>query len=117
MKSDSGIICPSIDVFNEDGTMSEKAGMFIGVDRFKAKELAEIELHKSGNLVKVENYNNKIGRSERTDAVIEPRLSVQWFLKMKELSKPALDAVLDGDDSPASCEIQKPLPSLDGKCA
>jgi valyl-tRNA synthetase len=88
---------PSIDVFNDDGTMSERAGMFIGADRFKAKELAEIELHKSGNLVKVENYNNKIGRSERTDAVIEPRLSLQWFLKMKELSKPALDAVLDGD--------------------
>ncbi|MBK8883222.1 MAG: valine--tRNA ligase [Bacteroidales bacterium] len=88
---------PSIDVFNEDGTMSERAGMFIGVDRFKAKELAEIELKKSGNLVKVENYNNKIGRSERTDAVIEPRLSVQWFLKMKELSQPALDAVMDGD--------------------
>ncbi len=88
---------PSIDVFNENGTISERAGMFVGVDRFKAKELAEIELHKSGSLVKVENYNNKIGRSERTDAVIEPRLSLQWFLKMKELSIPALDAVLDGD--------------------
>jgi valyl-tRNA synthetase len=88
---------PSIDVFNENGTMSERAGMFVGVDRFKAKELAEIELHKNGSLVKVENYNNKIGRSERTDAVIEPRLSLQWFLKMKELSKPALDAVLNGD--------------------
>ncbi len=88
---------PSIDVFNEDGTMSEKAGMFIGVDRFKARELSEIELRKSGNLVRVDNYNNKIGRSERTDAVIEPRLSVQWFLRMKELSKPALDAVLGGD--------------------
>jgi valyl-tRNA synthetase len=88
---------PSIDVFNEDGTMSEKAGMFIGVDRFKAKELAENELHKRGNLVKVENYNNKIGRSERTNAVIEPRLSVQWFLKMTEVSKPALDAVMNSD--------------------
>jgi valyl-tRNA synthetase len=88
---------PSIDVFNEDGTISERAGMFVGADRFKAKELAEIELKKSGNLVKVENYNNKIGRSERTDAVIEPRLSLQWFLKMKELSVPALDAVMEGD--------------------
>jgi valyl-tRNA synthetase len=88
---------PSIDVFNEDGTLSERAGMFIGVDRFKAKELAEIELQKSGNLVKVENYNNKIGRSERTEAVIEPRLSLQWFLKMQEISKPALNAVLNGD--------------------
>jgi valyl-tRNA synthetase len=86
---------PSIDVFNENGTMSERAGMFAGVDRFKAKELAEAELKKRGNLVKVENYNNKIGRSERTDAVIEPRLSLQWFLKMEELSKPALAAVMD----------------------
>jgi valyl-tRNA synthetase len=88
---------PSIDVFNEDGTMSVKAGMFIGVDRFIAKELAEKELQKSGSLVKVEDYNNKIGRSERTNAVIEPRLSLQWFLKMKELSQPALDAVLNDD--------------------
>ncbi|MGD0753712.1 MAG: valine--tRNA ligase [Bacteroidales bacterium] len=88
---------PSIDVFNEDGTMSERAGLFIGVDRFKAKELAEKELQKTGNLVRVENYDNKIGRSERTNAVIEPRLSIQWFMKMKELSKPALDAVLNGE--------------------
>jgi len=88
---------PSIDVFNEDGTISSRAGMFEGVDRFKAKDLAEKELQKSGNLVKVENYNNKIGRSERTNSVIEPRLSMQWFLKMKELSEPALEAVMNGD--------------------
>ena len=88
---------PSIDVFNEDGTISDKAGMFVGVDRFRAKDLAETELRNSGNLVKVEDYNNKIGRSERTNAVIEPRLSLQWFLKMKELSVPALDAVMNDD--------------------
>ena len=88
---------PVIDVFNEDGTMSERAGLFIGVDRFKAKDLAEKELQKTGNLVKVENYDNKIGRSERTNSVIEPRLSLQWFVKMKDLSKPALDAVMNGD--------------------
>jgi valyl-tRNA synthetase len=88
---------PTIDVFNDDGTISERAGMFIGVDRFKAKDLAEDELKKSGNLVKVENYNNKIGRSERTNAVIEPKLSRQWFLKMEKISKPALDAVMNGD--------------------
>jgi valyl-tRNA synthetase len=88
---------PSIDVFNADGTMSERAGMFIGIDRFKAKDLAEKELQKTGNLVKVEKYDNKIGRSERTNAVIEPRLSLQWFVKMKELSEPALDAVMNGD--------------------
>jgi valyl-tRNA synthetase len=88
---------PSIDVFNENGTMSERAGMFIGVDRFKAKDLAEQELQRTGNLVRVDNYDNKIGRSERTNSVIEPRLSQQWFVKMTELSKPALDAVLSGD--------------------
>ena len=88
---------PSIDVFNEDGTMSLRAGLFTGIDRFKAKELAVKELQKSGNLVKIDAYNNKIGRSERTNAVIEPRLSLQWFLKMKELSQPALAAVLNGD--------------------
>jgi valyl-tRNA synthetase len=88
---------PSIDVFNDDGTMSERAGLFIGIDRFKAKELAEKELQKTGNLVKVENYDNKIGRSERTNAVIEPKLSLQWFVKMKELAQPALDAVINGD--------------------
>jgi valyl-tRNA synthetase len=88
---------PSIDVFNDDGTISERAGMFAGVDRFKAKDLAEQELAKTGNLVKVENYDNKIGRSERTNAVIEPRLSVQWFVKMKELSIPALEAVMNDD--------------------
>jgi valyl-tRNA synthetase len=88
---------PSIDVFNEDGTISERAGMFAGIDRFKAKELAEKELERAGNLVKVENYDNKIGRSERTNAVIEPRLSTQWFLKMKDLCIPALDAVMSDE--------------------
>ena len=88
---------PSIDVFNENGTISERAGMFVGVDRFKAKELAEKELEKRGNLVKVVAYDNKIGRSERTNAVIEPRLSLQWFMKMKKLSEPALEAVLNDD--------------------
>jgi valyl-tRNA synthetase len=88
---------PSIDVFNEDGTMSARAEKFIGIDRFEAKELAAIELQNSGNLVKVEKYDNKIGRSERTDSVIEPRLSLQWFLKMKDLSEPALAAVLNDD--------------------
>lgn len=88
---------PSIDVFNDDGTISNKAGMFAGIDRFEAKRLAEAELKRTGDLVRVENYNNKIGRSERTNAIIEPRLSMQWFLKMKDISVPALKAVMDGD--------------------
>ena len=88
---------PSLDVFNDNGTMSANAGMFEGIDRFAARDLAEKELQSTGNLVKVIQYNNKIGRSERTNAVIEPRLSVQWFLKMKDISRPALDAVMNGD--------------------
>ena len=87
----------SIDIFNEDGTINPCAGMFAGVDRFAAKELAEKELKKTGNLIKVVPYNNKIGRSERTHAIIEPKLSTQWFLKMEEISKPALDAVMNGE--------------------
>ncbi len=88
---------PSIDIFNDNGTISERAGLFAGIDRFEARVLAEKELQKRGNLVKVVHYNNNIGRSERTNSVIEPKLSTQWFLRMKEISKPALDAVLTGE--------------------
>ncbi len=88
---------PSIDIFNDDGTISSEAPMFGGVDRFAAKDLAEQELRRTGNLIKVVPYKNKIGRSERTHAVIEPKLSMQWFLKMDKISPPALDAVMNGD--------------------
>jgi valyl-tRNA synthetase len=87
----------SIDIFNDDGTLGSKAGMFVGVDRFAAKDLAEKELERTGNLIKVVPYTNKIGRSERTHAVIEPKLSMQWFLKMEDISRPALDAVMNGE--------------------
>jgi len=87
----------SIDIFNDDGTISNRAPMFAGIDRFAAKDLAEQELKRTGNLVRVVPYNNKVGRSERTHAVIEPRLSMQWFLKMEEISRPALDAVMKGE--------------------
>ena len=85
----------SIDIFNDNGTISEMAGQFIGVDRFEARKLAEEELRSTGALVKVEDYLNKIGRSERTHSVIEPKLSLQWFLRMEDISKPALKAVMD----------------------
>jgi valyl-tRNA synthetase len=87
----------SIDIFNEDGTISSNAAMFVGIDRFSARELSEKELRHTGNLVKVVPYDNKIGRSERTHAIIEPKLSMQWFMKMDGISKPALDAVMNGD--------------------
>jgi len=85
-----------IDILNDDGTLSNAAGCFIGKDRFEARELAVRELQRLGCLVKVEEHMNKIGFSERTNAVIEPKLSMQWFLKMKELSKPALESVNNG---------------------
>ncbi len=85
----------TVDIFNEDGTLSEPAGFFIGTDRFEARKLIIPELEEKGHLVKVEDYLNKVGYSERTDVVIEPRLSAQWFIKMKELAKPALDNVMN----------------------
>lgn len=87
----------TIDIFNADGTMSEAARFFVGQDRFQVREDIIPELEKAGNLVKIEDYDNKVGYSERTNVVIEPKLSMQWFLKMKELSKPALDAVMNDD--------------------
>jgi valyl-tRNA synthetase len=82
-----------IDTFNDDGTLSEKAQLLIGVDRFEARKQIVPMLEAAGNLVKVEDYNNKVGYSERTHVPIEPKLSAQWFLKMSELAKPALEAV------------------------
>ncbi|WP_132430996.1 valine--tRNA ligase [Natronoflexus pectinivorans] len=84
----------SIDILNDDGTLSEKAEIFIGEDRFDVRKKIEKSLDESGNLAKVEDYTNKVGYSERTDEVIEPKLSTQWFLRMSELAKPALDAVM-----------------------
>ena len=84
---------PSIDIFNPDGTISEAGGMYEGKDRFEVRKLIMDDL-KARNLVeKVEDYVNKVGHSERTDAVIEPKLSTQWFVRMDELAKPALKGV------------------------
>ncbi|MBN2761459.1 MAG: valine--tRNA ligase [Bacteroidales bacterium] len=85
----------SIDIFNDDGTLNEKAEIFTGVDRFKARGKIVKMLAEKGMLAKEEDYVNKIGYSERTDAVIEPRLSMQWFLKMKDLAQPALENVMN----------------------
>ncbi len=86
----------SINIFNDDGTLSEAAQLYVGKDRFAVRDEIVVDLEKSGNLVKIENYTNKVGFSERTDAVIEPKLSTQWFLKMANLAKPALEAVESG---------------------
>lgn len=88
---------PSIDIFNDNGTLSEAAGLYIGMDRFEVRTQIEQDLRAAGLLEKVESYENKVGYSERTNVPIEPKLSMQWFLKMADLAKPALDAVMKDD--------------------
>jgi len=88
---------PSIDIFNDNGTLSEAAGMYVGMDRFDVRKQIEIDLRNAGLLEKVEDYTNKVGFSERTKVVIEPKLSMQWFLKMEHLAKIALDPVMNDD--------------------
>ena len=87
----------SIDIFNDDATVSEAAGMYIGMDRFAVREQIAKDLEAAGLIEKIENYENKVGYSERnSDTVTEPRLSDQWFLKMESLAKPALEGVENG---------------------
>ncbi len=85
----------TIDIFNDDGTLNEHGGRYAGMDRFAVREQIERDLASAGLLEKVEAYTNNVGYSERTSVAIEPKLSMQWFLKMDELSKPALQAVMD----------------------
>lgn len=85
----------SINIFNDDGTLNEAAQLLIGTDRFAAREAIIPLLEKAGNLAKVEDYVNKVGYSERTDEVIEPKLSLQWFCEMKSMAEPALKVVMD----------------------
>ncbi len=88
---------PVIDTLNEDGTISEAGQVFVGMDRFVARKAALKKLEEDGLIEKTEEYRNQVGHSERTNAVIEPRLSMQWFLRMKDISQPALEAVMNGE--------------------
>ncbi|MCD8134709.1 MAG: valine--tRNA ligase [Parabacteroides gordonii] len=88
---------PSIDIFNDNGTLSEAAGLYIGMDRFDVREQIEKDLAAAGLLEKVEAYENKVGYSERTSVPIEPKLSMQWFLKMEHLAQIALEPVMKDD--------------------
>jgi valyl-tRNA synthetase len=87
----------TIDIFNDNGTLNEHGMHYAGMDRFEVRKAIEKELYDKGYLVKTEDHINKIGYSERTNAVIEPKLSLQWFVDMKELSAPALEHVMNGD--------------------
>jgi valyl-tRNA synthetase len=88
---------PVIDILNDDGTLNTKAQILVGEDRFAARKKIAVMLEEAGVLEKVEEYKSQVGFSERTNAVIEPKLSMQWFCKMEEMAKPALDYVLKGD--------------------
>ena len=88
---------PSIDIFNDNGTLSEAAGMYIGMDRFDVRKQIEKDLEAAGLLEKTEAYTNKVGYSERTNVVIEPKLSMQWFLKMEHFADMALPPVMNDE--------------------
>ncbi len=83
-----------VDVFNDDGTMSPEATVYIGEDRFVVRKKFAKDLEAAGHIAKIEDYQNNVGRSERTNCVVEPRLSLQWYVDMKALAGPALDAVM-----------------------
>ena len=87
----------TIDIFNDNGTLNEHGQQYAGMDRFDVRNQIEKDLDAAGLLEKTEAYTNKVGYSERTNAVIEPKLSMQWFLKMEELARPALKAVMEDD--------------------
>ena len=87
----------SIDIFNDNGTLSEAAGLYVGMDRFDVRRQIETDLEEAGLLEKVEAYTNKVGFSERTNVPIEPKLSMQWFLKMKHFADMALPPVMNDE--------------------
>ena len=89
----------TINMMNADGTISKEGELYVGMDRFAVRKQITKDLDEVGNLVKIEDYKNKVGYSERTDVVIEPRLSLQWWVAMKELSEPALEHVMNNDIS------------------
>jgi valyl-tRNA synthetase len=87
---------PIIDTLNDDGTLSPAASVFVGMDRFEARKKAIAQLNEEGLLEKEEDYQTRLGYSQRTNAVVEPKISTQWFVRMAALAGPALEAVLDG---------------------
>ena len=87
----------TIDIFNDNGTISEAAGLYVGMDRMEVRKQISIDLQNAGLMEKIEDYNNKVGFSERTNVPIEPKLSTQWFLKMQHFADIALPPVMDDD--------------------
>ena len=85
----------TIDIFNDDGTINDKVGMYVGMDRFECRKVIEGDLQAAGLMEQVEAYTNNVGYSERTGVAIEPKLSMQWFMSMQEIAEPATKAVLE----------------------
>ena len=85
----------TIDIFNDDGTINDKVGMYVGMDRFECRKVIEADLQAANLMEKVEAYTNNVGYSERTGVAIEPKLSMQWFMSMQEIAEPATKAVLE----------------------
>ena len=85
----------TIDIFNDDGTINDKVGMYVGVDRFECRKQIEKDLEAAGLMEKTEPYTNNVGYSERTGVAIEPKLSMQWFMSMSDIAKPATKAVME----------------------
>ena len=85
----------TIDIFNDDGTINDKVGMYVGMDRFECRKVIEGDLQAAGLMEKVEAYTNNVGYSERTGVAIEPKLSMQWFMSMPDIAAPATQAVMD----------------------
>ncbi|MFY8166162.1 MAG: class I tRNA ligase family protein, partial [Sediminibacterium sp.] len=86
-----------VDIMNDDGTISDASPMYVGQDRIDVRKLIIPDLEAAGNLVKIEDYVHQVGFSERTDAIVEPRLSLQWWVDMKQLATPALEAVMSDE--------------------
>ncbi|MDF9830019.1 valine--tRNA ligase [Parabacteroides sp. PF5-6] len=87
----------SIDIFNDNGTINEAGELYVGMDRFAVRKQIVLDLDAAGLLEKIEDYDNKVGYSERTNVPIEPKLSMQWFLKMEEMARPALEVVMSDE--------------------
>ena len=104
-----------VDIFNDDATLNKYGLHYEGFDRFEVRSKISDELNKIGALGKTEKYINSVGKSERTKCIIEPRLSEQWFLKMKDISKPALKVVLNDEIKLFPMKF-KILTEIDGKC-
>ncbi|MCL4111328.1 UNVERIFIED_CONTAM: hypothetical protein GTU68_023181 [Idotea baltica] len=85
----------TIDIFNDDATVNDVVGLYVGLDRFKVRKQITADLEEAGLLAKVEEITNKVGYSERTDVVVEPKLTLQWYMSMEETAKPALEAVMN----------------------